>query len=408
MYNTTDYNDTYSNDSFSERRALGYEFNGERLAVVGWKNETLGTKGEILGTCFKVAKFSSLNDNIYPISNDSVPDPIAVDMYYDFTNQEVLLYASSETELFFSTTSLGVLGGVHYSVSATATISEVMTVASLVGTPIERSFFEAVGTYQTLNNISTESNFPFEITAAHPNTTLGNTVALQEWPHATTLEDYTSLVYDACNVPTIIYNDSVPKINVINQSSAIAIRVKLKDNMKQIIDNLFTVTEDTLFRILLHPMFIATSSVYTKSRIIYPFVTEPIDDLTHIVFTATESITDASTQYRLTISDGATVLVDGASTGEYNYDVSLTELDALNPFTFYYTNTTSVIPMGTGQLRFDGIKNEYIGAPKGVAKNIVVKLNETLVFKLRSYRNLKINIYSNDGSRGYYTNLWSI
>lgn len=404
MYSFIKYSDAYSDDSFNERVSYAYIFNGERVIASGFNNTSVGTKGEITGSCFKSVKFGDPISDLSPVPNDTSPDPIALDLVYSVEDQNVVLMASSVSDLTVATISLNTVGASFYSVSSSATFIKVGT--RPVGA-ISRATFNNVVSQITVNNTTTEQNYPFKVNYSYSNIQTGGALALQEWPNRTTLHDFSTVYYPTCSIPQRIYNDSLPRTNRIGQVSALTLSIELKDGIKEMIDTLFSPTVDTLFRIVLHPIYTAVSSVYTKSRILFPFASDPIEDLTHIIFSATESVLRSSMHYRVIIGTKDNIVVDGTSTGEYDYGNDLSEMADIKPFTFYYTDGARVRPMGTEQLRFDGEKNPLGGSPKSVARNIIVKLNESLIYRLRDYRNLNIEIYSNDGTRSYHSNLWS-
>ena len=404
MYNHVKYNTNPSEDSKNIRKSVGFTFNGERVVVSSFENNSTGIKGNIFGSCFRVIDYPIVDDGIFPIKNDSIQKPIALDFFYRITEDDITLMDSSNAELLLSTITTGISSSILFNISSSCFL---IKCGPKTGTSIERESFDSVLEYVAMNNISSETNYPFDISVSDVKIKNQTPATFYEWPTVISMEDLSPIVYERCSIPTLVKNDSVPRINKIEENTAFSLGVKLKDNLLAIIKSKFSLTGDTLFRIILNPIFSTYSSIQGKTKVLYPYGVSPVEDLTHIVFTASKSFSSSPTTYRLVLKGDGAIIVDGSSTGEYKYDLSIGMDTNIKPFRFYYSTSSGLKPLQTGQIRYDGSHND-IGVPKNGSINIIAEINEALVFKLRSYSTVSVDIYANDGTRNYNTNLWSI
>jgi hypothetical protein len=404
MYNYANYNTKSADDSKNYRKSIGFTFNGEKTVVSAFENASTGIKGNITGSCFRIMDYPVVNDGIFPIQNQSIQKPFGVDFFYRIAEDDITVMGSNGNELLLSTITTGVVSSIVFNISSSCFL---IKCGPKLSGPIERESFDNVDKYIGMNNISTETNFPFEISLSEVKIKNQTEVSFLEWPNVITLDDLSPMVYERCSIPTIIKNDSIPKVNNLDESSAFSIGIKLKDNLLSIIKSKFILTEDTLFKIIITPIYSAYTSIKGKMKILYPYGIYTLEDLTHLIFTAVKSTNDSPTHYRLVIKGDGVMIVDGASTGEYKYDTSLGMNIDIKPFRFMYSMFSGLKTLQTGQIRYDGNHSDN-GAPKSDSINIIVELNEALVFKLRSYSNVSVDIYANDGTRNYNTNLWSI
>lgn len=405
MFNTQEYDTDFSVDSKNSKVSIGFMFNGATTIVSGFNNSTTGHPGGILGSCFKPVSLEGIGGDTYPMQSGMLPKPIGVDLIYRFAEQDVVLMENSGDEIVYAAFTLGAEASFLSHISSTAIIVECQ--ARPAGA-ISRDDFTATSDFKVVNNTIGNTSYPIDVTCSFFKVMGPSDISLKEWPETTTIPDLTELVYESCSIPVYVYNDSKPKVNKIGSYNGVLIKIKLKDTIKDVIDTLFSVSQDTLFRVVINPIFTTHTSVVGKSRIVYPDKSIPVDDLTHLVFTSVKSRNESPTHYRVIVKSGDVILVDGSSTGEYHYNNIVGMNEDINPFRFFYSDKSKVNSLQTGQIRYDGSHNPGTGVPKDTGVNIIVEVNENLAFKLRSFSSIEVEIYSNDGVRGYTTNLWSL
>jgi hypothetical protein len=405
MFDVMNYETDFHPDSKNVRVSNLCKFNGQTLVISGFEN-SVAIPGPINGTCFRLASIPAIDDGILPIQNSSVQKPISVDLVYRFTEQDVVLMESNGIELDFAAYTLGYQGGSHVNISSTSII---VNCQPRVNPEIERSEFEVLDSYKMVNNTFNEKDdYPLEVTYSEFRVKTNTREVANEWPIMNRLSELSELIYKGCSHSVPVYNDSKSPINKNGAYTGILIKIKLKDNIKEIIDSHFTVTEDTLFRIIINPIFTTHTSISGKARVLYPIRTTPVDDLNFIVFTSVKSVLPSPTHYRITLEYENQLLVDGSSTGEYRCNPILNISENINPFRFFYGKTDSLTPLQKGQIRYDGTHDGMIGVPSTSHESIVVEVNESVAFKLRDYSLITVTIYATDGTRNKITNLWSI
>ena len=406
MYNKLDFDTEFDQDSQNTRRTIGFRFNGETITVSGFSNDASGYAGGILGSVFKPVSYPVINDSVFPIKHDLLTNPIAVDLVFRFVEDDIVLMDSTDTELMYSAVSIALESSIPSHISSSVVISKCQ---SRDPAGIERIHFESLSDYIALSNVSTETNYPIKILASTFRVKSNSPYVMDEWPEVTRIPDLSELIYESCSIPQVIYNDSKPKVNRLGGYNGLLLKIELKEQeeLKNIIKGIFAPTEDTLFRIFINPIFTTHTSVKGKVRILHPKKTSPIEDLTHIIFSCVSSNLDSPTHYRVILKSNDEILVDGSSTGEYGYLPSLNMNPLISPFRWLYSNYDTLLPIESGQIRYDGANDTDTGVPKKNSENIVLEVNENLAFKLRSYKTIEIEIYANDGVRGYTTNLWS-
>lgn len=405
MFNTQEYDTDFAVDSKNSKTSIGFMFNGATTIVSGFSNTTTGHPGGILGSCFKPVTLENIGGSSYPLQSGMLPKPIGIDMIYRFTEQDIVLMENNGTEIVYAAFTLGSESSFLSHISSTAIVVECQAMPS---GDISRDDFSSVSNFKIVNNTIGNNSFPIDVTCSFFKVKASSDIILKEWPETTLIPDLTELVYESCSIPAYVYNDSKPRVNRVGAYNGVLIKIKLKDTIKDVIDTLFTVSQDTLFRVIINPIFTTHTSVVGKTRVIYPDKSTPVDDLTYIVFTSVKSRNESPTHYRIIIKSGETVLVDGSSTGEYSYNNIIEMNEDINPFRFFYSDKSKVNTLQTGQIRYDGSHDPGTGVPKDTGINVIVEVNENLAFKIRSFSSIEVEIYSNDGVRGYTTNLWSL